>query len=95
MKVDPVIMPIEIRPDYCVQIMGIPHDLTAEEARKIASVILAMASSRSAAEARERGLREALAELLAIAETFLPLADDDDSPLLRAVERARKALAIE
>lgn len=40
---EPLIMPIEIRPDYFVQIMGIPHDLTAEEARKIAAVILAMA----------------------------------------------------
>jgi len=40
---DPMIIPVEIRHDYFVQIMGIPHDLTPEEARKIASVILAYA----------------------------------------------------
>jgi CRISPR/Cas system-associated protein Csm6 len=43
MEVDPIIIPIEIRPGYFVQIMGIPHDLTAEEAEKIAAVVLAMA----------------------------------------------------
>lgn len=42
---EPTIIPIEIRPDYFVQIMGIPHDLTAEEARKVAGVVLAMAAS--------------------------------------------------
>lgn len=44
-SMDPLIMPIEIRPDYFVQIMGVPHDLSPEEARKIAAVILAMASA--------------------------------------------------
>lgn len=54
MEADPVIMPIEIRPDYFVQIMGIPHDLTAEEARKIAGVILAMAPGEYVIAIRDR-----------------------------------------
>jgi hypothetical protein len=37
------ILPIQIRPDLIVQIAGIPHDLTREEAEKIARVVMAMA----------------------------------------------------
>jgi hypothetical protein len=37
------ILPIQIREDLTVQIAGIPHDLTREEAEKIARVVLAMA----------------------------------------------------
>lgn len=40
---NPLIMPIEIRPDYFVRIAGIPHDLTVAEAEKIARVVIAMA----------------------------------------------------
>lgn len=39
------LLPIEIRPGEFVLIKGIPHDLTDEEARKIAGVVLAMAPS--------------------------------------------------
>lgn len=35
------VMPIQIRPDVIVRIHGIPWDLTAEEAQRIANVILA------------------------------------------------------
>jgi hypothetical protein len=37
------IIPIQIRAALTVQIAGIPHDLTREEAEKIARVVLAMA----------------------------------------------------
>jgi hypothetical protein len=37
------ILPIQIREDVTVQIAGIPHDLTREEAQKIARVVLALA----------------------------------------------------
>jgi hypothetical protein len=37
------ILPIQIRPGLTVQIAGIPHDLTREEAEKIARVVMAMA----------------------------------------------------
>lgn len=35
------IITIPIRPDVAVRIHGIPHDLTAEEANRIAAVVLA------------------------------------------------------
>ncbi len=38
------ILPIAIRPDLCVQIYGIPHDLTVAEATRLANVVLAMAT---------------------------------------------------
>jgi hypothetical protein len=38
------ILPIQIREDVTVQIAGIPHDLTREEAAKIARVVLALAT---------------------------------------------------
>lgn len=40
------ILPIQIREDVTVQIAGIPHDLTREEAEKIARVVLAMVASK-------------------------------------------------
>ncbi|QKD02383.1 hypothetical protein [Mesorhizobium loti] len=39
------VLPIPIRPDLVVQIQGLPYDLTAAEASKIANVIRAMAST--------------------------------------------------
>jgi hypothetical protein len=38
------ILPVQIREDVTVQIAGIPHDLTREEAAKIARVVLALAT---------------------------------------------------
>ena len=38
------ILPIQIRPDVTVLVQGIPHDLTKEEANKLAAVVLAMAT---------------------------------------------------
>lgn len=38
------IFPIQLRPDLVVRIQGLPFDLTEMEARKIANVVLAMAS---------------------------------------------------
>jgi hypothetical protein len=40
-------VPVPVRPGSIVQINGIPVDLTAEEARKIASVIMAFAAVAS------------------------------------------------
>lgn len=37
------ILPIPLRPDLTVFIQGLPFDITAQEARKIANVVLAMA----------------------------------------------------
>jgi len=39
------VFPIPIRPDVVVRIQGLPFDLTESEARKIASVILALAGA--------------------------------------------------
>lgn len=38
------IFPIQLRPNLTVKIQGLPFDLTAGEARKIANVVLAMAT---------------------------------------------------
>jgi len=37
-------MSIQLRPDVIVRIHGIPHDLTASEARKLANVMIALAA---------------------------------------------------
>jgi len=39
----PVTIPIPIRPDLAVRIVGLPSDLTKKEANKIAKVVMAMA----------------------------------------------------
>lgn len=39
------IMPIQLRPDLTVYIQGLPFDLSAHEARKLANVILALAQA--------------------------------------------------
>lgn len=44
---DTMIIPIPIRADLVVRVQGIPHDLTVQEASKIAAVIQALANSQS------------------------------------------------
>lgn len=38
------IVPIEFRPGCFVRIHGIPHDFTLEEAEKVSSIIMALAT---------------------------------------------------
>lgn len=38
------VFPIQIRPDLIVRFHGIPHDLTEAEAKRIAGVIMALAT---------------------------------------------------
>jgi len=42
--VNTVTLPIPIRRDLIVKLIGVPHDLTPQEAKKIANVVSAMAS---------------------------------------------------
>lgn len=42
----PEILPIPLRPDLTVRIQGLPYDLSAQEAKKIANVIQAMAMAK-------------------------------------------------
>ena len=44
------IVPIEIRPGIFVRIHPIPHDLTCQEAEKIAFVVMAMVAQDTAIE---------------------------------------------
>jgi hypothetical protein len=38
----PTVLPIPIRPDLTIEVLGLPFDLTSGEAKKIANVVLAM-----------------------------------------------------